>query len=220
MSHRARLSLTALAALSTLAGCGNLHPGAAVVAGDQTISISQADDYTRDVCRVIQSDPRSKGTYPMEAIRRGVVRSLALRGVAEQLAEQYAVQPGSAYNQQVKLYERNIVNVSDTERAHAVEVLTVTDYVQDIVKAVGRKELGNSVDDSSAAAKGEEILTQWTLDHSVEFDPRFDLAMTDKGIESASSEVSTAVSDFATKAAAEQPDEAFVASLPPSQRCG
>ena len=118
----AALSIATLAALTTLSGCGALHPGVAVQAGDEKYSLQQVDEITRDVCTVIQSDAGSAGTYPMASIRRGVVRSLALRSAAEQLAVEYDVQPGSAYNTVVKQYNGKLTAVSDAEREHAVTV--------------------------------------------------------------------------------------------------
>ena len=214
----------ALTAVGTLAGCASLHPGVAIEAGGQTITLSEVDDITRDVCTVIQSDQRSKGVYPMDAIRRGVVRSLALRSVAEQLAEQYDVAPGSSYTTSVKLYDRNLATVSQDVREHAISVLTTPDYVQGIVDAIGAVELHNAgmVNPSTTETsdKGQSILLAWTVEHGVEIDPRFDLALSDTGIDSVHNDTSYATSEFATQAAADQPSEAFVAALPPSQRCG
>jgi len=220
----AALSVTALAALSTLAGCGTLHPGVAIEAGDEQVSLRHVDEVTRDVCTVIQSDPRSQGTYPMETVRRVVVQSLALRSAAGQLAEQYDVTPGRDYTQSVKLYERNLVAVGERERDNALEVLTAADYVKGVVDAVGALELHNAgiADPSSTdiAAKGGAVLRAWTVEHGIEIDPRFDLALSDNGVDPVRTDTSYALSDFAKEATADEPSEAFVKSLPPNQRCG
>jgi len=224
VSRAAALSLAGLTALGALAGCGALHPGVAVTAGDDTISLSRVDEVTRDVCVVIQSDPRSQGSYAMEAIRRGVVANLAMRLAASQLAERYGVSTGKDYATQVKLYERNLSQVEPDVRANAMEVLTASSYVQAIVEAVGGIELANEgVDDPTSTDltdKGNAVLVAWSEEHGLEIDPRFSLALGDTGIEPSRHDTSYAVSDFATQAAAEQPDETFVNALPPSQRCG
>jgi hypothetical protein len=220
----AALSVTALAALSTLAGCGTLHPGVAIEAGDEQVSLRHVDEVSRDVCTVIQSDQRSKGTYPMESIRRGVVQSLALRSAASQLAEQYDVTPGHDYTQSVKLYESNLGAVGERERENAVEVLTAATYVKGVVDAVGALELHNAgiVGPSSTdiAAKGEAVFKAWTVELGIEIDPRFDLALSDNGIDPVRTDTSYALSDFAKDATADTPSDAFVQSLPPNQRCG
>lgn len=220
----AALSLAGLTALGTLAGCGALHPGIAVQSGGDTISLSRVDEVTRDVCVVIQSDPRSQGTYAMEAVRRGVVRSLAMRLAASQLAEHYDVSTGKDYATQTKLYERNLSQVEPDVRANAIEVLTAPDYVQAIVEKVGAIELANEgVDDPTStdiSDKGTAVLQAWSEEHSLEIDPRFDLALGDNGVESSRRDTSYAVSDFATQAATDQPADTFVNALPPSQRCG
>lgn len=220
--RRAALSLVALAAVSTLSGCGDLHPGTAVVAGDDRISLNRVDELTRDVCEVIQHDPQQRGTYPMSLLRQGVVRSVTLRTLAAQLAGKYDVTPGSAFNSQVKLYDANIQGVSDSVKANAIEVLTTPDYVRDILDRIGRIELGSGVADASAyAQRGEQELRDYALAAHVEFDPRFALTLDDKGINAASTDSSSAVSDFAKQAAAgQQPDDAYVKSLPAAQRCG
>jgi hypothetical protein len=219
----AALSIATLAALATLSGCGALHPGVAVQAGDEKFSLQQVDEITRDVCTVIQSDAGSAGAYAMESIRRGVVRSLALRSAAEQLAVQYDVEPGTAYNAVVKQYDSKLTAVSDSEREHAVTVLAAADYIQGVLNAIGTAELtaaGVTVDEAAAAAKGGEILKAWTVEHGIEVDPRFDLVLGDTGLESVHTDTSYALSDFATQAGADQPSAEFVAALPQSQRCG
>ena len=222
-SRAAALSVAALTALTTLSGCGALHPGVAVQAGDEKLSLKQVDEITRDVCTVIQSDAGSAGAYPMATIRREVVRLLALRSAAEQLAVQYDVEPGSAYNKAVKSFDSQLTGVSDAEREHAVTVLAGADYIQGVLNAIGTAELtaaGVTVDQAAAAAKGGEILKAWTVEHGIEVDPRFGLVLSDTGLDSVQTDTSYALSDFATQAGSDQPSAEFVAALPQSQRCG
>ena len=220
VSRAAALSLAGLTALGALAGCGALHPGVAVEAGDDTITLSRVDE----VCVVVQSDPRSKGTYAMVAVRRLVVANLAMRLAAAQLGEDYGVSTGQNYATQVKLYDQNLARVEPDVRANAIEVLTAPDYVDDIVEAVGAIELANEDVDNPTATditdKGYAVLQSWSEEHGLEIDPRFGLALGDDGIESSPHETSYALSDFATQAAAEQPADTFASALPPSQRCG
>lgn len=224
VSRAAALSLAGLTALGALTGCGALHPGVAVDAGDDTITLSHVDEVTRDVCVVAQSDPRSKGTYAMVAVRRLVVANLAMRLAAVQLGEHYGVSTGQSYATQVKLYNQNLAHVEPDVRANAIEVLTAPDYVDDIVEAVGGIELANEGVDNPTSTevsdKGYAVLQSWSEEHGLEIDPRFGLALGDKGIVSSSHETSYALSDFATQAAADQPSDTFASSLPPSQRCG
>jgi hypothetical protein len=222
-SRRAALSVATLTALATLSGCGALHPGVEVQAGDDKITLQQIDDYSLDLCTVIQADA-SAGVYPMEAIRQGVVRSLALRSVATQLAEQYDVQPGGAYTTSVKGAERQLSAFTDTERERAVEVFTTPDYVQGVVNAIGTAELSaaglDTSDQAAVSAKGEAILQAWTVEHGIEVDPRFGFQLSDNGLESVLTETSYALSDFAVQAGSDKPTAEFVAALPQSQRCG
>jgi len=220
----AALSIAGLAALATLSACGELHPGIAITAGDETVTLSQVDDITRDFCTVIQSDEQSRSRYAMETIRRHVVQALATRVAAEQLADEYAVEPGADYAEQVKLYETNLAALPDDVVADALDVLTAQTYIQDVLEEVGaiaRAQEGLSpTNPTDTAAKGGEVLGAWIDEHGVEVDPRFDLVFTGAGIESVRKDTSYPVSDFAQQAMADEPSDEFVGSLPPSQRCG
>ena len=220
----AALSVVALTALGTLTACGDLHPGVALRIGDDSFSIQQVDDYSLDLCTVIQSDDQSKGTYSMAALRQGVLRSLAIRSVGEQLAALYDVQAGTSYNQALKGYGEKLTAVTATERDHALTVLTAPDYLKSILTQVGAIELANSgassTDPDVAASKGNSVLQDWTKDHEVVVDPRFNLAIGPNGLEPVDTSTSFAFGEFAVAAGAEQPTAEFVAALPPSQRCG
>jgi len=220
----AALSVAGLTALATLSACGELHPGIAIEAGDQTVTLSRIDDVTQDFCTVIQSDEQSRSRYAMETIRRYVVQALATRVAAEQLAEEYDVEPGTDYAAQVKLYETNLASLPDEVVADAMDVLTTQTYVQDVLEEVGaiaRAQAGlPPTNPTDTAAKGGEVLGAWIDEHGIEVDPRFDFDFTGAGVESVRKDTSYAVSDFAVKATADEPSEEFVGSLPPTQRCG
>lgn len=220
----AALSVAGLTALATLSACGELHPGIAIRAGDETVTLSRIDDITQDICTVIQSDDRSKGRYAMESVRRSVVRALATRVATEQLADEYGVQPGPDYAASVKLYETNLTALPDDVVADAMDVLTTQTYIQDVLEAVGEIALAREgkppTNPTDTAAKGGEVLGAWIDEHGIEADPRFDLVFSGDGIESVRKDTSFAVSDFATQAMADEPTEEFVNALPPTQRCG
>jgi len=220
----AALSVAGLTALATLSACGELHPGIAIEAGDQTVTLSRVDDITQDICTVIQSDGQSKGRYAMETVRRSVVRALATRVATEQLAEEYDVGPGADYAASVKDYETNLTAVPDDVLARAMDVLTSQTYIQDVLQAVGKIELAREgkppTNATDTAAKGGEVLGAWIDEHGIEVDPRFDLSFSGEGIESTRKDTSFALSDFATKAMVDEPTDEFVNALPPSQRCG
>ena len=71
------LSLSIAAA--ALAACGNVHPGAAVVVGDRTISMSSLDDRAAALCLVQLASQQQ-----VQAIDNGVVRQNAAAMLAVQ----------------------------------------------------------------------------------------------------------------------------------------
>ena len=218
------LSVAGLTALATLSACGELHPGIAIEAGDETVTLSRIDDITQDLCTVIQSDGQSKARYAMETVRRNVVRALATRVATEQLAVEYDVDAGADYAAKVKEFETNLSAVPDDVVADAMDVLTAQVYIQDILEAVGEIALAREgeppTNPTDTAAKGGEVLGAWIEEHGIEVDPRFDLVFSADGIESIRKDTSYALSDFAAEAMVEQPSDEFVNALPPTQRCG
>src|SRR4051812_6494443 len=88
----------ALAGL-VLAGCGastGIHPGAAALVGDETLSMSKVNTTTTRYCQAYQPQiSQQNQRLPMSFLRQFVAASLSQRLLGEQLAAEYDVQPGA-----------------------------------------------------------------------------------------------------------------------------
>src|SRR3569623_2814263 len=97
-----------------LSACGSslgIHPGSAVVVGDEAVSMGKIDSTTTAFCRVYvaqaaqQSSQQQSGPVPMGLFRAYAASSLAKRALGKQLADAYDVQPAAGYQQQVAHYQ-------------------------------------------------------------------------------------------------------------------
>jgi len=226
-SRLAALSTIALLALPALSGCGQnpIHPGAAAVVGDQTLSGSDLNAISRDLCTVLKSDQQSIGSgYPRSALMASVVQAFMLRAVADQLAEEYDVTPDKSYKSSADQIELRFGQADPDALANAMDTFTSTAYFVAVARAAGELELkesgnANPTQDESLT-KGIALAQTWQDDHDIDVSPRFPaMKIGDQSIETVRDDTSYAVSDFAKQAAAEQPDKTFVDTLPPSQVC-
>ena len=135
------LALTAL----VLSGCGastGLHPGSAVVVGDESLSMSKIDDTTQRYCEAYTPQiTQSSQRVPMRFLRQFVAASLSQRLLGEQLAAQYDVQPTSQYAQQVTKVSQPFAAAAPELRDAVVDVEAGNPYLQTVQVAVGEKLL-------------------------------------------------------------------------------
>ena len=103
MGHVLKRSLAAaVPCLLLLSGCGvaetQFHPGVAAQVGDRTITTDRVDELTTGFCSAVEEQITSGGqSYPLRLFKRGIVGQLALQSAAEQLAEEFDVEPGADY---------------------------------------------------------------------------------------------------------------------------
>ena len=76
-----------------MTGCGAASPGVAVKVGDEEISTRHVDEVTSNYCTAVGSD----AAVPMGFVRQYVVQLLTLRSQASQIADDYGVEPGTTY---------------------------------------------------------------------------------------------------------------------------
>src|SRR5215212_4662651 len=89
---RARAAVLIVAAL-TLAACGNIHPGAAAVVDDQTISMRTLNKTARAYCTLSLAGSQQQGaTSPDNAeVRRQAVTTLVSLAVGRKLAKEHGI---------------------------------------------------------------------------------------------------------------------------------
>jgi len=224
---RTRFAALSLLALAALSGCGQspLHPGAAAVVGDQTLSGSELNDISQDLCSVLKSDPRSIGEgYPRSALMSSVVQAFMMRAVADQLSEEYDVTPAGDYKSAADETKLRFGQADPDALDNAMDTFTSTAYFVAVAGAVGEdalKESGTSKpSEDESLTKGIELAQKWQDDNEIVVSPRYpSMKIGDQSIETVRDDTSYAVSDFAKQAAATEPDKSYTSSLPPSQVC-
>ena len=211
--------------VSALAGCGNLNPGVAVKAGDETVTVREVDDTTGDYCEAILTQlETNKQVVPNRYLRSGIAGILAQRSVAEQLAVEYDVEPGERYDEKVVQVEQSVRTLDPSVQDAVVTVETAGTYIESIQAAVGEELLSDEgttgAQYSDQVARGRQAYEEWISEHGVSFNPQFGVAMVKGNIEPADTAVSFPVGDNAKAGAAQEPDQTYAESLPGAHSCG
>ncbi len=204
-----------------LTGCGSASPGVAVKVGDQELSVRDVDAAAAHYCTAV-GDLESE--VPMSFVRRFVVQLLALRSQTEQIADQYGVEPGSTYLNDLAQRQGTAATKPEEVREDYLDLASAQAYAQDILDQVGRIDLDRQgvVDPTpeEITQAGVDVFARWPDANVVEVDPRYGLESVDGTLTPVDTNLSVAVGDTAKAGLATEPDTAFAQSLPLTQRCG
>jgi len=207
-----------------LSGCaGSASPGVAARIGDETISSSRVEQATENMCTALRNR-FAEQPAPLRDVRTGVVQLLAVDAMAEQIADEYGVTPGSAYERNVGENKDFAANLPEEVRDDYVEVMSAQVLVSDVLEQVGQIKLqeqgitDGTVDQARRA--GADVFTTWPNTHTYDIDPKYGLKMVDGVLESVDTDLSLAVSDLATSGAATEVDPAYTGQLALHHRCG
>lgn len=212
-----------------LTGCGvagtNFHPGVAADVGDISITTDHVDAVATVYCQAIEDQLAADNQIlPQSYLRGGIVGVLALKAVAEQLADLYDVSTGQQYIQKISGLEQAVSALSEDEQDAVIEVEASPTYVSDIQLAIGTKllmEQGAAEPTSEqAAAKAQQVFTEWIDDNDVEIDPEYGVGFVDGVPVPTDTDVSFAAGDTAKLGGADNPDPDYAAGLPAAHRCG
>ena len=205
-----------------LTGCGSASPGVAVEVGDETISTRTVDRASAHVCTALGG---GNGTVvPMGFIRQGVVQLMTLSSTARQIAEEYGVEPGAAYQRELAQLERTASTFPEEVREDYVEVMSANALANDVLEQVGRASLvadgfaEPTVDQVTQA--GTDIFTSWPDAHGVTVDPRYGVELVDGTLTPVDTNLSVAVGETAKAGLATDPDVTYANTLPETHRCG
>ncbi len=188
-----------------LTGCaGSARPGVAIEVGDEF---------------------SANGTVvPMGFIRQGVVQLMTLSSTAHQIADEYGVEPGAAYQREVATRTRTAEAFPEEVRDDYVEVMSANALANDVLEQVGRAELAEqgfedpTVDEVTQA--GTDIFTSWPDANGVTVDPRYGVELIDGTLTPVDTNLSVAVGDDAKAGLATEPDATYANTLPENHRCG
>ncbi len=211
---------TALAGL-LLTGCGSAAPGVAVKVGDEELTVRHVDEVATSYCTAV-GDLESE--VPMGFVRQYVVQLLTLRSQASQIADDYGVEPGTTYANDVAQRKSTASTQPEEVQDDYVELASTSAYAQDILDQVGRIVLEDQgVTDPTAeqtTQAGIDVFNQWPNTHDLEIDPRYGLRSVDGVLSPVDTSTSVAVGDTAKAGMATEPDPAFAETLPVNHRCG
>jgi hypothetical protein len=228
---------TAAAVALLLSGCGSslgIHPGAAASVGDRTISMSKIDDDTALYCKAYvtsseQSQQNQSGPIPLGLFRSYVASGLANRLLGQALADEYAVQPASGYQQQVSQIQQALASAPDDQRQAVVDVAGSDAYLQNVQVAIGQKLTGNTgstnADLKAALQRGEVATQDWLNHHDTSIDPVFGVGVSNGKFttvkrQQTSYPLSPLASSGAEAATSSQgPASSYTSALPPNQLC-
>lgn len=213
-----------------LSGCGGslgIHPGSAVVVGDETVSMDKIDSTTTLYCQAYLPQLQQQGQkVPMRFLRQFVAGALAEHALGQQLAAEYSVRPTSDYATQQSQVAQQFASATPDVKAAVLEVEGGAPYLQNIQVAVGHKLLdasGNPTTQIKVALQRGQVATQdWLRSHPSSIDPVFGTSIASGALKQGYDQTSYAVSPLAAAgvASAQQPVPAYTAALPPSQICG
>lgn len=210
-----------------LSGCAvtgtNFQPGVAAEVGDRTITTDEVDEVTADFCAAIEATD-SDQQFPLGLLRRQVATQLLLRAAADQLAEDTGITAGPEYEAALAELEAATADLTEDQQAAVLEFEGTQAYLTSILSGVGTRLLNDegqsTADPNAALARGQEALFD-IVRVDGEINPVYDIMISDIGQpEPGGADVSVRVGDRARSGGLEQPDPAYVASLPESQRCG
>ncbi|GEP37768.1 hypothetical protein NPS01_14310 [Nocardioides psychrotolerans] len=212
-----------------LTGCGvagtGFRPGIAAEVGDRTVSTDEVDTLVSTYCSAIDDILAEQSqVVPLSVFRSGIAGQLALVSAAEQLADDYGVEPADDYQRAVTEIEKQIGDFSESEQEAVVQVEGAATYVAAVQLSVGEQILlDEGVTEPGPTEAGERGLaafTTWLDDNGAELNPEYGISVDGAAINTDDQSVSLAVGETALQGMAEEPDPAYAASLPDSQRCG
>jgi hypothetical protein len=197
----------------SLAACGNVHPGAAAVVDDQTISMKSLDKTDKALCTLALASSQG-GASPANAdIRRQAVSTLVSLAVARKLAKEDGVTPKPADYELTNDQERQVAKAFPNEKnlGEINKLIEQSQELSAISLALGEKVTGQAPTADTAdqiGAAGQAEITKAFKDNDVEFAPRF-------GLSDTSAKVVTSTGSLSVATVA----DAKPSSLPAAQRC-
>ena len=214
--------LTVALAGLLLTGCGSAAPGIAAKVGDQTLTVKDIDSATSHYCTSVGDQLESP--VPMSFVRQYVVQLLTLRSQADQIADDYGVTAGSAYENDVAQRLGTASTMPEDVREDYIELTSTPAYAQDIVDQIGAKILEDQgIADPTAdqiTQAGLDVFNKWPDANGIDIDPRYGLASVDGILKPVDTNTSVAVGDTAKSGLADTPDPEFAGTLPTTHRCG
>lgn len=224
MTRTRFVKVSALAAtVALLTGCG-VHPGAAAVVGDTTISADQVDAVASALCSA--NAPAAQGQpVPSRSARQGALRVMLDSEVSRQFGQAQGVQPDKRLVSEAVAHEQaSIQSLPKDEQAAFQQALKGYAEGQATLLAVGSRYLASqgkpTSNQNQDVAEGRRLRGAFASKLDIQVDPRFGSFDAKTGDMAATSgSLSVPVSSGAADGATPDPSAGWVASLPASQKC-
>jgi peptidyl-prolyl cis-trans isomerase SurA len=213
-----------------LAGCGlagtEFHPGVAAQVGDETITTRHVDEVTTNYCTAVEEitkgAPNAAGqATPNRYFSHEFASALVEKAAAEQLAEQYDVEPTAEYKSGLAQLEPQLADLDEEQKEAVREAISATgaqgisSYTDDVLTQIGEIELKDQGKNDSTADEqltaGREVLNTWLDDHDVEVNPKYGVELGTDG--QVDTDLSYAVGDTAKGGISAQADPGYTAGL-------
>jgi hypothetical protein len=213
---RSRAAVLLLAGL-TLAACGNVHPGAAAVVDDQTISMKSLDKAAKAYCTLTLAGSQQQGATPPDNadMRRQAVLTLVSLVVARKIAEEEGITPKPSDYELTADQEKQVAKAFPKED-NLDEINKLIEQSQElsaISLALGEKITGQAAtaeNESQVGAAGQAEITKAFKANDVEFAPRFGLSNSTAKTVASTGSLSVSPADLGE----DEPNQ-----LPKAQRC-
>jgi hypothetical protein len=189
------------------------------------LSLRDVDGAAGRMCTALGDQFEAESTtLPMSFVRQGTVQLMTLRSQAMQIADDYGIEPGSSYLNDVAQSRRTASTMPEEVQDTYVELTTANALANDIVEQVGAIVLADAgVTDPSTeevSQAGIDVFNQWPDANGIEIDPRYGLESIDGVLTPIDTNTSVAVGERATAGLSNEPDVAYARTLPLTHRCG
>jgi len=216
----------AMVGLVALTGCA-VHPGAAAVVGQDTISTGQVDALAKGLCTANAASVSAGGQQmASRGARQGALQVLIDTDLSQQFGQQRGVEPNQQQISAALARSRGTLRQLPADERPAFKQALVQYWEGQLMLIdIGRQSLGaqgkTHVTDAQAIAEGNRLRQQWAKNVSVSVDPRFGTMHRGSFQPAADGgSVSVAASDSALAGNSTEPNSGYVSSLPVSQKCG
>lgn len=219
-----KVSVLVAGAALALSGCG-LHPGAAAVVGDTTISGAEVDDAAAALCSANLTGAEARGEAKPDLASRGARQAALQLLVDSELSRQYGeaedIDPDKAQVSQALAQNKQTVDLLPADRKDDfTAILRGYAEAQLVLIEAGRDSLGDPMaPDDAAISEGTRLRNKWARSVDVEVDPRYG-TYAQGTLTPGSGSLSVPVSEAAAAGANSDPAANWVAGLPLTQKCG
>lgn len=201
--RRIRAGLAAAAVL-VVGACGSMHPGTAVVVGDETASTTEVDDLAQGLCEAVAASGQGDvtGADARQQAATTMLNLMAARQAADELGVE--VEPSAI---ELTGEERGNLEAQfpEADLEQITELVEIGKETGAIVAAIGAEEAGSDASEQETQAAGQQYLQEYITGADVDVDPRYGLDGAGQPVDTDSLSVQVS-----------EPDE----DTPVSQQCG